>query len=61
MLMLIYRIPADRAFDVLVWHSQQTNTKLRDIAEGLLTRVATDLDVPTAVRTRFDHLLLHTA
>ncbi|WP_241896177.1 PAS and ANTAR domain-containing protein [Rhodococcus sp. 66b] len=60
MLMLIYRIPADRAFDVLVWHSQQTNTKLRDIAEGLLTRVATDLDVPTAVRTRFDHLLLHT-
>jgi PAS domain S-box-containing protein len=60
MLMLIYRIPADRAFDVLVWHSQQTNVKLRDIAEGLLTRVATDLDVPTAVRTRFDHLLLHT-
>lgn len=60
MLMLIYRIPADRAFDVLIWHSQHTNTKLRDIAEGLLTRVATDLDIPTAVRTHFDHLLLHT-
>ncbi|WP_225989578.1 ANTAR domain-containing protein [Rhodococcus erythropolis] len=53
-------MPADRAFDVLVWHSQDTNTKLRDIAEGFLTRVATDLDVPTTERTRFDHLLLHT-
>ncbi|MFC1474279.1 PAS and ANTAR domain-containing protein [Rhodococcus qingshengii] len=60
MLILIYRIPADRAFDVLVWHSQQTNTKLRDIAEELLTRIATDLDIPTTMRTRFDHLLLHT-
>jgi hypothetical protein len=51
MLMLIYRIPDDCALDVLVWNSQHTNTKLRDIAEGLLTRVATDLDIPTAVRT----------
>jgi len=58
MLMLIYTIPADRAFDVLIWHSQQTNTKLRDIAEQLLTRVATELDVPANLRTRFDHPLL---
>lgn len=58
MLMLIYTIPADRAFDVLIGHSQQTNTKLRDIAEQLLTRVATELDVPANLRTRFDHLLL---
>ncbi|MFF1388145.1 PAS and ANTAR domain-containing protein [Rhodococcus erythropolis] len=59
MLMLIYRIPADRAFDVLVWHSQQTNVKLRDIADQLLARVAGKLDVPVTLRTRFDHLLLH--
>ncbi|WP_251014234.1 PAS and ANTAR domain-containing protein [Rhodococcus qingshengii] len=60
MLMAIYSIPADRAFDILVWHSQQTNVKLREVAEGLLTRVATEFTVPTTVRTRFDHLLLHT-
>ncbi len=60
MLMAIYAIPADRAFDVLVWHSQQTNIKVRDIAETLLARVATDFTVPTTVRTHFDHILLHT-
>ena len=58
MLMLIYRIPADRAFDVLVWHSQQTNVKLRDIAEQLLARAAAEFTVPSTLRTRFDHLLL---
>lgn len=59
MLMLVYNIPADRAFDVLVWHSQQTNVKLRDVAEQLLARAAAEFTVPSTLRTRFDHLLLH--
>lgn len=58
MLMLVYAIPADRAFDVLTWHSQETNIKVRDVAERLLARVAADFEVPSAVRTHFDHVLL---
>lgn len=33
LLMLVYGISADRGFDILVWHSQQTNTRLRILAE----------------------------
>ncbi|MFN6545554.1 PAS and ANTAR domain-containing protein [Mycolicibacterium nivoides] len=35
MLMLIYRINADAAFELLRWRSQETNTKLRLLAEQL--------------------------
>jgi flavin-binding protein dodecin len=35
-LMGIYRIDADAAFDLLRWHSQQTNTKVRLLADGLV-------------------------
>lgn len=35
-LMLVYGIPADRAFDVLVWRSQETNTRLRILAERIV-------------------------
>lgn len=33
MLMLVYRITADSAFELLKWRSQETNTKLRALAE----------------------------
>ena len=35
MLMLIYRITADSAFELLKWRSQETNTKLRVLAEQI--------------------------
>jgi hypothetical protein len=35
MLMLIYRISADSAFELLRWRSQETNTKLRVLAEQI--------------------------
>ncbi|MGV0795051.1 PAS and ANTAR domain-containing protein [Mycolicibacterium sp. XJ1819] len=35
MLMLIYRISADSAFELLRWRSQETNTKLRRLAEQI--------------------------
>ncbi|MFC9553809.1 PAS and ANTAR domain-containing protein [Rhodococcus sp. NPDC056960] len=60
MLMFAYGICADRAFDVLTWHSQQTNTKLRVVAERLVAAVATAALLPDQVRARFDHLLLTT-
>ncbi len=37
-LMAAYGISAERAFDILVWRSQETNLKLRDVAAGSWTR-----------------------
>jgi hypothetical protein len=36
MLMLIYRINADSAFELLKWRSQETNIKLRVLAEQIV-------------------------
>jgi PAS domain S-box-containing protein len=57
-LMLVYGISADRAFDILTWRSQDTNTRLRTIAESFVAGLA-DLDPDEAgLRRRVDHLLL---
>ena len=56
-LMLVYGIPADRAFDILTWRSQETNTRLRTIAEHIVAAFD-ELEPDTGLRTRFDHLLL---
>jgi PAS domain S-box-containing protein len=57
-LMASYNISADRAFDILVWRSQETNTKLRRIAVQLIEDFTTRLEMPTEFRRRADHLLL---
>jgi hypothetical protein len=59
MLMVIYRINADSAFELLKWRSQETNTKLRALAE----QIAKDfLDLPydevLPSRAVYDRLLL---
>jgi fructose-specific component phosphotransferase system IIB-like protein len=59
MLMVVYRIDADTAFDLLKWRSQETNVKLRALAE----RVVADYSGLTyeerlPPRATFDHLLL---
>jgi PAS domain S-box-containing protein len=59
MLMLIYRITADSAFELLKWRSQDTNTKLRVLAE----QIAEDFlklkyDEVLPARTVYDRLLL---
>lgn len=36
MLMLIYRVDADAAFELLRWRSQESNVKLRALAERVL-------------------------
>ncbi|MDF3312972.1 PAS and ANTAR domain-containing protein [Rhodococcus sp. T2V] len=56
-LMLVYGIPADRAFDILTWRSQETNTRLRTLAERIVAAFG-ELEPDTGLRTRFDHLLL---
>jgi PAS domain S-box-containing protein len=58
-LMLIYRIQADAAFDLLKWRSQETNVKLRSLAEQLIADVrALEYDEIVPPRSTFDRLLL---
>ncbi|WP_454788962.1 PAS and ANTAR domain-containing protein [Mycolicibacterium lutetiense] len=59
MLMLIYRINADAAFELLKWRSQETNTKLRLLAEQLAADFL-DLDYSETLPSRaiLDRLLL---
>src|SRR4051794_1523074 len=59
MLMVIYRINADSAFELLKWRSQETNTKLRALAE----QIAKDFlhlsyDEVLPARAEYDRLLL---
>ncbi|EKT82170.1 hypothetical protein WSS_A13579 [Rhodococcus opacus M213] len=56
-LMLVYGISADRAFDILVWRSQETNTRLRVLAEGIVVGFG-QCESGAGLRTQFDHLLL---
>lgn len=57
-LMRIYGINANQAFRVLVWRSQETNTKLRDLAEQILLDLQQLPPPPAATVAAFDHLLL---
>ncbi|MFF3226841.1 PAS and ANTAR domain-containing protein [Nocardia suismassiliense] len=57
-LMLVYGINAEQAFRVLQWRSQETNTKLRQLAELLVTAITAMGGGPLPQRTTFDRLLL---
>ncbi|WP_373292929.1 PAS and ANTAR domain-containing protein [Nocardia jinanensis] len=56
--MMVYGISAEQAFRVLIWRSQETNIKLRDLAAELIAAVGEFGGAGTHTRTRFDHLLL---
>lgn len=55
-LMAAYGISAERAFDILVWRSQETNLKVRDLAARFVKAVAGRASSDT--RTHVDHALL---
>ena len=57
-LMMVYKINADQAFRILQWRSQQTNTKLRDLAAELVEGFIEMPAPPASLRNAFDHLLL---
>ncbi|MFE3230033.1 ANTAR domain-containing protein, partial [Nocardia sp. NPDC059228] len=46
------------AFKLLVWRSQETNTKLRALAEQLLRELPTVPPAEPATVSAFDHILL---
>jgi hypothetical protein len=57
--MLIYRITADSAFELLKWRSQQTNTKLRVLAEQIAEDfLKLEYDEVLPARAVYDRLLL---
>ncbi len=57
-LMYVYRVSAEQAFRVLQWRSQETNTKLRLLAQQLLAEVQTLPPQSATVQSEVDHLLL---
>ena len=59
MLMAVYRIDADAAFELLKWRSQSTNTKLRALCERITTDFLS-MDTPEGLADQraYDDLLL---
>jgi hypothetical protein len=57
-LMAIYRVSPEQAFGVLRWRSQETNTKLRSLANQLIIEMSTQPPPSADVQAAFDHLLL---
>jgi ANTAR domain/PAS fold len=59
MLMLIYRVDAERAFELLKWRSQESNVKLRRLAEQVSSDfLAVRYDDQLPSRATYDQLLL---
>jgi aryl carrier-like protein len=58
MLMLAYGLDAVAAFDLLKWRSQQSNVKLRRLAQQVVEDFCTVRDKAIASRASFDHMLL---
>lgn len=56
-LMAAYGISADRAFDILVWRSQETNIKVRDLATRFLAALAGGFSLESL--SHVDHTLLN--
>ncbi len=54
---MAYGVSAERAFEVLTWRSQQTNVKLRRIAEQFVRELAEE-PLDAGVRAHIDHVLL---
>lgn len=57
-LMLAYGVSAEQAFRVLRWRSQETNVKLRTIAELVLAELPKIAGDEVKLRSRLDHVLL---
>jgi hypothetical protein len=58
MLMLVYDLDEDAAFDLLRWRSQSSNVKLRRLAEVVVERFRNVRDDAISSRSVFDHALL---
>jgi hypothetical protein len=59
MLMLVYGLDEDSAFDLLRWRSQASNTKVRRLAEHIVANFRDIRDEAITTRGVFDHALLN--
>lgn len=59
-LMLAYGVSADHAFGILAWRSQESNTKLRVLAQQIIDAVAdgSGPTVPDTWRNELDHFIM---
>ena len=57
-LMVVYAVSAQHAFEVLTWRSQETNVKLRVLSEQLVAEATSGSGAQPIARTEFDHLLM---
>ena len=55
--MAAYGITADRAFEILVWRSQETNVRLRELALKFMAAISGSHLSPES-RSHVDHTLL---
>ncbi len=58
MIMAIYRITPDAAFDVLKWRSQELNVKLFTVAERLVAELPGLIGLPVPTSTKVHHYLM---
>jgi hypothetical protein len=58
MLMLVYGLDENSAFDLLKWRSQASNTKVRRLAEQIVDSFRDIRDEAITTRAAFDHVLL---
>jgi hypothetical protein len=58
MLMLVYGLDENSAFDLLKWRSQASNTKVRRLAEQIVDSFREIRDEAITTRAMFDHVLL---
>jgi hypothetical protein len=58
MLMLVYGLDEDAAFDLLRWRSQSSNVKVRRLAERIVVNFREVREDAISSRTAFDHALL---
>jgi PAS domain S-box-containing protein len=58
MLMIVYGLDQDSAFEILRWRSQSTNTKVHDIAAALVAELPSAVDITASVRAPADHFLM---
>jgi hypothetical protein len=57
-LRLVYGISDEQAFNLLRWRSQESNTKVRELAAQLVAELDTLASASARLRSDFDHLFL---
>ena len=58
MLMLVYGLEAEAAFDLLKWRSQKSNVKLRRLAQEIIDEFRAVREQAITARSPFDEALL---